>query len=299
MIIKSKSRHRGTWRQLLNYMEQGSDERSMLITHNVRGNTVEEWVEEFREAEAGRVNERKGSVVLYHELVSFHDEDSQAITRETLDNLALQYINLRAEKGLVVAMSHHDRDHVHVHFCISGVEHSTGKSMRMSQSHFTAVKRSMQTYQQQRYPELVNSIADHGRKARAVRNDQEYLMKQRTGRPSKREDLSAQLRSLFDQSRSLERFSGKLKEKGMELYLRNGRPQGVLADGVKYRLSTLGITKEEVERAGKAPSRLQEMQRIREQFIEREEVREARSRERFPSESIQTSEASGDEPQLG
>jgi Relaxase/Mobilisation nuclease domain len=290
MIIKSKSRHRGTWRQLLNYMEQGTDERSILITHNVRGNTIEEWVEEFREAEAGRVNERNGSVVLYHELVSFHDEDSQAITRETLDDLALQYINLRAEKGLVVAMSHHDRDHVHVHFCISGVEHSTGKSMRMSQSHFTAVKRSMQTYQQKRYPELVNSIADHGRKARAVRSDQEYLMKQRTGRPSKREELSAKLRSLFDQSRSIERFSGKLKEQGMELYHRNGRPQGVLADGIKYRLSSLGISKEEVERAEQASSRLHEMECIRERAKERELDRDESSRERLSTAHPQASE---------
>ncbi len=278
MIIKSKSRRRATWRQLLNYMDDGTDERSLLLTHNVRGGSVEAWIGEFLEAEEARLTHRTDSVVLYHEIMSFHDEDTQAITRETLEDLTLQYINLRAEKGLVVAMSHHDRDHVHVHFCISGVEHSTGRSMRMSQSQFTAVKRSMQAYQQQRYPEIAKSIADHGRKARAVRSEPEYLMKQRTGRPSKRDELSVMLRSLFDQSKSLERFGQALKEHGMELYLRNGRPQGVLVDGVKFRLSSIGISKEDVERTERAPSRLDELQRIRDRGRERERDEPTRER---------------------
>lgn len=264
MIIKSKSRRRATWRQLLNYMDDGTDERSLVLTHNVRGTSIEACAAEFLEAEEARLTHRTDSVVLYHEVMSFHDEDTHVITQEKLEDLTLQYINLRAEKGLVVAMSHHDRDHVHVHFCISGVEHSTGKSMRMSQSQFTAVKRSMQAYQQQRYPEIAKSIADHGRKARQVRSEPEYLMKQRTGRPSKRDELSVTLRSLFEQSKSIERFGKALKEHGMELYLRNGWPQGVMADGVKYRLSSIGISKEDIERAGKAPPRLDQLQRIRE-----------------------------------
>ena len=282
MIIKSKSRSRRTWRQLLNYMEQGTDERSIVITHNVRGNTAAEWEQEFREAEEGRLNRRKDNVVLYHELMSFHDDDSSAITPERLDDLTLQYINLRADRGLVVAMSHHDRDHVHVHLCISGVEHSTGKSLRMSQSQFTAVKRSVQAYQQKRYPEITKSIADHGRRARQVRSDKEYLMKQRTGLPSKREELALQLRALFDRSRSMERFAQGLKQQGMELYLRNGRPQGVRANGVKHRLSSLGFTQDEVERASRAPTRLRELERIRERGKRQE--RDEPTRERVARE---------------
>lgn len=289
MIIKSKSRRRATWRQLLNYMEEGTDERSLLLTHNVRGTSIEAWVSEFLEAEEARLTRRTDSVTLYHEIMSFHDEDTHAITQEKLEDLTLQYINLRAETGLVVAMSHHDRDHVHVHFCISGVEHSTGKSMRMSQSQFTAVKRSMQAYQQQRYPEIAKSIADHGRKARQVRSEPEYLMKQRTGQPSKREQLAEQLRVLFNKSSSLERFGQALKEHGMELYRRNGRPQGVLADGVKYRLSSVGISIEDAERAGRAPSRLDQLQRIRERG--REQERDWPTRERL---SRGTRQASGE-----
>jgi hypothetical protein len=278
MIIKSKSRRRATWRQLLNYMEEGTNDRSLVLTHNVRGNSVEAWVGEFLETEDARLTRRTDSVTLYHEVMSFHDEDTNAITQEKLEDLTLQYINLRAEKGLVVAVSHHNRDHVHVHFCISGVEHSTGKSMRMSQSQFTAVKRSMQTYQQQRYPEIAKSIADHGRKARQVRNEPEYLMKQRTEQPSKREMLAEQLRTLFEQSRSCERFAKALSEHGMELYLRNGRPQGVLADGMKYRLSSIGISNEDVERVGRAPSRLEEIQRTRDRVRERERDEPVRER---------------------
>lgn len=282
MIVKSKSRKRKTWHQLLDYMEQGADERSVVITHNVRGKTTDEWEREFLEAEANRTVKRTDSVTLYHEIISFHDDDYHVVTSETLEDIALQYINLRAERGLVVAMSHHDRDHVHLHFCISGVEHSTGKSMRMSQTQFTAVKRTLQTYQQERYPELRKSIADHGRKARQVRSEPEYLMKQRTGQPSNREVLTVQLKALFDQSRSLQAFGQALQAQGMELYMRNGRPQGVKADGVKYRLTSIGITKEHLQRVNETPSRMEQLQRLRERGKEKEHdepVRERLSRE--------------------
>lgn len=279
MIIKSKSRDRGTWKQLLNYMERGADDRSIVLTHNLRGATGTEWVQEFREAEELRLHRRKDSVQLYHEVMSFHDEDTGQLTPEKLDDLALEYIRLRAERGLVVAISHHDQEHTHVHFLISGVEHSTGRSMRMSRSTFTAIKRSMQTLQLERYPELARSVADHGRKARQVRSDREHMLIQRTGRPSKREALQTQLHTLWEAARSLEHFEQALNAQGMELYRRNGKPQGVLASGVKYRLSAMGIDKEEIERVTQVPARLEEIQRIRERG--REKGREARVRERL------------------
>lgn len=278
MIIKSKSRQRGSWRQLLSYMEQGSDERSILITHNVRSNDTAHQEEEFREAEQFRSHRRKGSVVLYHEIISFHDLDNKVVTAEKLEDMVLQYIYLRAERGLVVARSHQDRDHIHVHLCISGVQYATGKSMRMSRSQFTAIKRTMQGYQQENYPEIKHSIADHGRRARQVRSEREYMMKQRTGERSKREILSEELRALFARSSSLEGFKRSLNEQGMELYLRNGRPQGVRVEGVKYRLSSIGITKDEIERTSRAPKRMREIQRIRERGREVERDRSSAKR---------------------
>lgn len=277
MIIKSKSRTRGTWRQLLSYMERGADEESITLAHNLRGTTIDEWVEEFKEQEALRLDHRKGSVVLYHEILSFHDLDSNEVTPEKLQDIIIEYVNLRAERGLVVAMTHHDRNHVHAHLCISGTELATGRSMRMSKSQFTAVKRTIQAYQQQHYPELRHSIADHGRKARAVRQDKEHHLQQRTGMPSKREALSDELQELFGSAKSLEDFERLLTERGMELYRRNGRPQGVRADGVKYRLTNMGIRKDDIARIGRAPQRLREMRALRER---RDRESELPSRER-------------------
>lgn len=263
MIIKSKSRSKRTWSQLLNYIEAGSDSRSIIVTHNLFGRSHEELVKEFRDNDRLRLHERADGVRLYHEILSWHDLDTAAITKEKLDDLTRQYINLRADRGLVFAMSHHDRDHVHVHLCISGVECATGKSIRMSKSQFTAVKRTLQNYQERTYPELTHSIAEHGRTARRVRSEREAQMERRTGQPSKRSTITKELFALWQQSHTLEGFERSLAQRSASLYRRNGRPQGVLIDGVKYRLSSIGINAEEVQKAVAAPSRLETLQRVR------------------------------------
>lgn len=280
MIIKSKSRKRRTWRQLLEYMQAGTDERSIVLTHNVHGDDLDRWVDDFEFTERGRLATRKGSVVLYHEVMSFHDDDRDAIDRDTLEALAEGYINLRAEKGSVVAMSHHSEDHVHIHFCISGVEYGTGRSMRMSQSQFTAMKRSIQAEQERRFPNLSHSIADHGKKARQVRSDKEYLLKKRTKEPSNREVIEAVVRKALTSARSHEDLCRTLASAGAEVYMRSGRLQGVVAHGQKHRFSRLGIETKDLERLQAVPDRLKALEAVRNRREPDRELEPPSSRER-------------------
>ena len=140
----------------------------------------------------------------------------------------------------------------------------------MNKSRFTAIKRTMQAHQQERYPGITRSIADHGRTARGVRNEREVAMTLRTGLASRREQVATKLRAVFGRCGSLAAFRDALQEQGMELYLRNARPQGVRVDGVKYRLSSLGIDRDALTRMERAPARRADLLALRERGREQE-----------------------------
>lgn len=263
MIIKSKSRKRASFKQLLEYMQAGKDEHSMVLTHNLTGQSVPEWTKDFEANEGLRLRERKGSVRLYHELLSFHDRDTEVLNQNKLEALTAEYIRNRAYNGLVVAMSHHDRNHVHVHLCISGVEYATGKSMRISQKAFDKVKRDLQSYQIEHYPELSHSIVAHG-SGRSPNNEKEYQLQVRTNARSKREDVKSGLEQELTQASSLQAFLTGLERKGIEPYYRNGIMTGVRAHGYKFRLSALGVSREELRSMERSDHRLRSLERIRE-----------------------------------
>lgn len=263
-------RHSRSWKQLLEYMDRGSDERSALFTHNLKGDSILEWVQEFRQNERSRLSNRKDNVRVFHEVISFGTEDGARLDDAMLEDLVKEYVQLRAERALVVAIGHRDTETIHVHLAISGVEYMTGKGMRVSKQRFAAIKRELQNYQLQRYPELEHSIVQHGKKIRERKNTREEAMRRRTGQPSKRELVTMELRQLFNSSGSIERFEQKIREQGMEFYQRNGRPQGVLAGGIKYRLTTLGITKEQITSIELAPVRTEQLSRMRQRGRESE-----------------------------
>ena len=263
MIIKSKSRKRSSFGQLLMYLEAGTDERSMIFAHNLRGASVEEWTQEFLDNEALRLRTRKDSVRLYHEVLSFHEASSQHLDRSTLEELTAEYVRLRAPNGLVLAMSHHDRAHVHVHLAVSGVEYASGKSIRLSQSAFARVKTQLQSYQRERYPELEHSLVAHG-SGTGKNNDREHQYRQRETRPLNRERVKDELQEILRRSTSLEDFLSRLKGKDIEPYHRHGITRGVKAHGYKFRLSTLGVAREELERLEQSGKRLRALKRARE-----------------------------------
>ena len=163
MIIKSLSRTIGV-KQIIEYIFLDdkslfdSNKNKIIIRHNIRGNTINNWVKEFNENEKNRVNKRINNVKIYHTIISFSSLDTQYLTIKVLKDFATHFIKLRGEKNLFLGTSHYDKEHIHLHILMSGIQYLTGKSNRISREEFKQLKLSMDEYQREKYPLLVNSL---------------------------------------------------------------------------------------------------------------------------------------------
>jgi hypothetical protein len=248
MIVKIKGRKTPTYQQLLNYIARDKDRlvdkqgQSFLLLHNVRGGGIDEWVKQFNVNEGFRLHKRRDNILLYHEIVSFHKADK--VSLEILEDMAKEYIRLRNPNGMYVAVPHYDKSHLHLHFCVSGLEYRTIKSMRLSKTALRELKIKFQEYQLKKYPELSKSVVWHG-KGKAV-SEKEFQLKLRTGRESQKDKLSAILKTCYKKARSPESFYELLK--GLEAipYLRGGKISGVVFGGRKFRLKRLGFSEERI-----------------------------------------------------
>ncbi|MDW3651016.1 MAG: relaxase/mobilization nuclease domain-containing protein [Bacteroidia bacterium] len=243
MIIKVKSRKNKAFRQLLNYMIH-SEERvpdSRIMLHNLSGNDIQTWVHEFEVNESYRQHRRKNSVILTHEILSWHPEDTPYLTLEGIEDMTREYIAKRNPNGLYMGVIHLSQDHYHVHLCVSGVEYKSGKAMRLSKQAFGELKQHTQDYQQEYYPELSKSVVAHGRATSPQLSDREYWYKLNTGQQTTKEKVFQRVQTVLEQSKSIADFEEKLKADGLDSYHRKGKFQGVVVDGRKYRLRRLGI----------------------------------------------------------
>jgi hypothetical protein len=272
MIIKIKShKKKSSFQNLLNYMINDKDRlfdkegKSFAITHNLKGDSIREWVEQFKSNEQYRLRKRIDSVLATHEIVSFHRDDAKNISLEKLEDLAKQYIQQRNPNGLYIAVPHFDKEHYHIHICASGIEYLTGKSLRLEKKKLSELKKNIQQYQVEKYPELSNSIVNHGKlpKDRALLSDKEYQYKQRTGRASNKEQLTGILKTCYKKAISKDGFFQKLNECGLKTYIRGGRITGIIFYEKKFRLKTLGFTEERLEELNKSKSRVKEMSMLR------------------------------------
>jgi hypothetical protein len=269
MIVKIKSFKKPDFQKLLEYMLSNENrlydkrDKSFLLTHNLKGRMIEKWVAQFKENEKFRERKRKDSVILTHEIISFHKDDSKNITVEKLKEIAREYINTRNPKGIYVAVPHFDKEHYHIHICASGVEYRLGKSLRMTKSGFQKLKKDIQNYQIEHYPELSKSLVAHDKKEKGRITEKEYQEKLRTGRATKKEQVIEILESCFKSSLSEKEFYKKLKGAGLETYDRSGKTTGVVLDKIKFRFNRLGFTNERIEELKRPNQRGNELSEVR------------------------------------
>ena len=243
MIIKIKSRKRGSYRQLLNYITK-DEERvpdSRIILHNMPEASMDDWVGWFKYNETFRERKRKNSVKLTHEILSWHKDDTPNLTLAAIEDMAREYIQKRNPLGIYVGAIHLSKDHYHVHFCVSGVEYRSGKVMRLSKATMKNLKQSVQEYQKERYPELVHSVVAHGKSKHLQLTDREYFHKKRTGSLTTRETLSLLIDDALERAIDIDDFLGMLASQGLEPYFRQDKLMGVRFGKRKYRFRKLGI----------------------------------------------------------
>lgn len=245
-VVKIKTYKRPAFQTLLDYMLGEKDRlmdthgRSLLVTHNLRGKTIDGWVKQFKENEKYRLRKRKNSVYLNHEIISFHRDSTKHLNIEKLEQLVREYFRLRGNM-LAVATAHYDRYHIHLHICTSAIEYRTGKSMRMSRAELAALKKNLQQFQQEQFPELSRSVVRHGKGSKKRSSEKEILYKERTKKPSKRDLVKNTVDECFRTAKSEEEFFDRLKQRGLETYVRGGRVYGVNSEGRRFRFKTLEI----------------------------------------------------------
>lgn len=251
MIIKSQARKSiKSIGQLLEYVTRADalykteDGRTLILKNNLRGQSLDGWCAQYITNEEGRVRKMKGTNAVYHEILAWHELDRTNITIEKLERMAREYIRLRNPNALVLATAHSDKDHIHIHFVVSGVQKGTGESLRVSRDTFKQMKLDMETYQQQHFPELVHSVVEHERNknvkaksAKANITEKEYQMKLK-GKPTEKEKLMADIKLIQQTARTEEQFIEMLQQMGYKPYYRNGRFAGVEKKR-KYRLDSL------------------------------------------------------------
>jgi hypothetical protein len=242
MIIKSMSRKKPTFSQLIDYMEDGRQDREFTINHNLFEDDPEIIKEKFKK-NASFFKKQKNSVFMYHEVISITKSKqlSDKRQKEILREIILEYIHKRANNNLVYGVLHEDKtDNFHYHLLISSNENLAIKNFRLSKSQFEKIKKDLEVRVLEKYPELQQGVVIN-KPANEKISHKEYESKRRTGKQSKRDELKERLHLVFSSKDKISFFEALSKE-DLEIYVR-GKTTGIVdkKTGRKHRLKTLGM----------------------------------------------------------
>ena len=173
MIVKTISHHsKASASHLIKYVFDGrksllgKDGKPLVIKQHLRTYDKQKWIKQYRELEAIRKSKHSRAVTMYHEVLSFNPQSSKHITKPILRDIIKKYLSLRCSNQLVVSGVHFDNN-IHAHILISGINRE-GKSARISKTRYANIKKELQQYQQEKYPELSDSMVMHGRKKKCL-----------------------------------------------------------------------------------------------------------------------------------
>ena len=243
MIIKSLSRATKSFEALYNYLTRDDD--ALLNTHNLYSSPYqkEDLIKEFLE-NAHYLKRARGKNYLYHEIISLNKNNlSLKKQQKILTDLVSKYLSLRASEHLAFTALHKDKEHLHIHLMISSNEMMGQKRVRLSKKDFSNIQKELEQYVNTTYPELGTTTHYQKGKSLTKSKNAEQQREQRTVKPSNKERVQALLKELFELSDSKNSFKNHMATVGIEFYTR-GKTVGVIFEGKKYRLKTLGLLEE-------------------------------------------------------
>jgi hypothetical protein len=243
MIIKSMSRSSTSFASLYDYLTRDSD--SELDGHNLYSSPHDKKaiVDEFMK-NADFLQRARGKNYLYHEIISLSKNNLPSQEQQKiLQDLAQEYLSKRAGQHLAFTALHKDKEHMHIHLMISANEITGDKRIRFSKDSFASIQKELETYLNERYPQL--NPTEHYQKSKADKKTprKEQEMKSRKKAPSRKDELYETLRMVFEKATSEEYFKNTLKNRGIDFYIR-GKTAGIVFEDKKYRLNTLGLQTE-------------------------------------------------------
>lgn len=259
MIIKSKTRKDASFHQLVQYImretredkarkkEQGEEELFTFL-HNFDDGVMPDDMEGISASlfeNSKHLKKRKNGVVMYHEIASFAPEDASKIDRSMMEQLSRKYIDVRAKRAMVLARPHFDKEHVHIHFLISGNERGNSRKLRVSKEEFQKQRREVEQYQLEHFPQLSNSYV-HTRDKQKYKqkrvermSDATRAMKERGAKQTIKMGLVEQVSQVMSGAENIKSLVTGLQKKGLEIYDRGGIPYGIMKNGKRYRFGTL------------------------------------------------------------
>lgn len=179
MIIKTLSRKTGTFKSFLDYIDKGVEEqdKDFIIEKNLWARNQDEYARQFEE-NYNLTRKHKNSVKCYHEIISFHELDTVNLNHEKIKDLIDKWISVRANKALVYGRIHRHNKNIHVHLCVSSNNLREKKKNRINKKEYDNCKKDLENYQIERYPELINSVAQQReQKTKRTLAEQEILKK--------------------------------------------------------------------------------------------------------------------------
>jgi len=109
----------------------------------------------------GRVHKRHNETKFHHSIISFHKKD--VLSQQDLLRVSKEFIKRRYPKSIVCSVSHHDKQHMHLHLIGSHVQVGTGITNYHTKKQFSEVKQYMEQWQQQEL-DLKHSNIQHVKK---------------------------------------------------------------------------------------------------------------------------------------
>lgn len=173
MIIKTISHTtRNAPKKLIHYIFDGRksllDPKGdrLVFKQHLRSYEKALWIKSFNELEKKRKSKYANkSVVCQHIVVSFSDKSTQYLNRAIIKDLVQKFMDLYTEGNqLCVGGVHFDKGkNWHAHLVVSQLK-LDGFSGWKTKARFAEIKKLVQDYQIEKYPQLEDSIVQHGLK---------------------------------------------------------------------------------------------------------------------------------------
>lgn len=225
MILKTYSRKRASFQQLIQYIAEDraqahNNDVYFRLCHNVSARSLAHTINAFQENDQYR-RKRKNGNACYHTILSFAPADARMLTKAILWDIAQMYIRLRDPQALYFIQPHQDKDHIHLHCCISGNRFASRKATRQSRPQFYQLRVALEQYQQRHYPQLDRSLIYQGMAAFEINR------------------LKKQIQPLYEQAENSNDFLHNIQNLSSINY--HPKTQNITYNNLSFQLSDIGI----------------------------------------------------------
>lgn len=294
MIFKTYTRKTASFKQLITYITHPKEKGKDPVLHNIDQDPrrlqmiINDFVRNSRHLfNSLYTKQYTRPVILHHEIISLSSYDKGKVTEEILNDLARKYLELRAPEAKAFALSQFNTENPHIHLVISANKFESSEKMHISNREFFSIRREMDRYLEKSYPELTHSllftqgvkkrkdISSEGKmKVSWYEQEREKRLKKthKEITPSKKQLVRDVILTAFSVAMDSSQFINLLKEQGLTLYKRGQNFAVMNSEGMKFRLSSLGLDKilqQNFQQWAAMPKRAIEEQRIEFEKLQR------------------------------